>query len=210
FEALHATTTPLIGREEEIDLLLRRWEQAKRGEGCVVLISGEPGIGKSRIAQTILERLGHEPHTHPPYFFSPHHHDSAGYPGITQLERAAGFRRDDTDEQRLDKLEAVLAQGTTDLSEVVPLFADWLSIPTGDRYPALDLAPEKRKEKTHQVGLAQVEGLAARHPLLMVFEDLHWSDPTTREGLDLLVDRIPALRVLLIMTFRPEFTPPSA
>jgi len=210
FEALHTTTTPLIGREEEIELLLRRWDQAKRGEGCVVLLSGEPGIGKSRIAQTIVERLNDEPHTRLRYFCSPHHQDSALYPAITQLERAAGFRRDDSDEQRLDKLEALLSRGTTDLSEVVPLFADWLLIPTGDRYPALDLNPEKRKEKTHEVGLAQVEGLAARHPLLMVFEDLHWSDPTTREGLDLLVDRIPALRALVIMTFRPEFTPPWA
>jgi class 3 adenylate cyclase/tetratricopeptide (TPR) repeat protein len=208
FEALHTITTPLIGRDEEIDLLLRRWDQAKRGEGRVVLISGEPGIGKSRIAQTIMEQLDNEPHTRLRYFCSPHHQDSALYPAITQLERAAGFRRDDSDEQRLAKLEALLAQGTTDLSEVVPLFADWLSIPVGDRYPALELNPEKRKEKTHQVGLAQVEGLAAHHPLLMVFEDLHWSDPTTREGLDLLVDRIPALRVLVIMTFRPEFAPP--
>jgi class 3 adenylate cyclase/tetratricopeptide (TPR) repeat protein len=210
FEALRTSTTPLIGRDEEIELLLRRWDQAKRGEGCVVLLSGEPGIGKSRIAQTIVERLNNEPHTRLRYFCSPHHQDSALYPAITQLERAAGFRRDDGDEQRLDKLEALLSQGTTDLSEVVPLFADWLLIPTGDRYPALELNPEKRKEKTHQVGLAQVEGLAARHPLLMVFEDLHWSDPTTREGLDLLVDRIPALRVLVIMTFRPDFAPPWA
>ena len=210
FEALRTSTTPLIGRDEEIELLLRRWDQAKRGEGCVVLLSGEPGIGKSRIAQTIVERLNNEPHTRLRYFCSPHHQDSALYPAITQLERAAGFRRDDSDEQRLDKLEALLSQGTTDLSEVVPLFADWLLIPTGDRYPTLDLNPEKRKEKTHQVGLAQVEGLAARHPLLMVFEDLHWSDPTTREGLDLLVDRIPALRVLVIMTFRPDFAPPWA
>ena len=210
FEALRTSTTPLIGRDEEIELLLRRWDQAKRGGGCVVLLSGEPGIGKSRIAQTIVERLNNEPHTRLRYFCSPHHQDSALYPAITQLERAAGFRRDDSDEQRLDKLEALLSQGTTDLSEVVPLFADWLLIPTGDRYPALELNPEKRKEKTHQVGLAQVEGLAARHPLLMVFEDLHWSDPTTREGLDLLVDRIPALRVLVIMTFRPDFAPPWA
>ena len=210
FEALRTSTTPLIGRDEEIELLLRRWDQAKRGEGCVVLLSGEPGIGKSRIAQTIVERLNNEPHTRLRYFCSPHHQDSALYPAITQLERAAGFRRDDSVEQRLDKLEALLSQGTTDLSEVVPLFADWLLIPTGDRYPALELNPEKRKEKTHQVGLAQVEGLAARHPLLMVFEDLHWSDPTTREGLDLLVDRIPALRVLVIMTFRPDFAPPWA
>jgi predicted ATPase len=176
----------------------------------VVLLSGEPGIGKSRIAQTIVERLNNEPHTRLRYFCSPHHQDSALYPAITQLERAAGFRRDDSDEQRLDKLEALLSQGTTDLSEVVPLFADWLLIPTGDRYPALDLNSEKRKEKIHQVGLAQVKGLAARHPLLMVFEDLHWSDPTTREGLDLLVDRIRDLRVLVIMTFRPDFTPPWA
>src|SRR5215469_16515715 len=208
FEALHATTTPLIGRDEEIDLLLRRWDQAKRGEGCVVLLSGEPGIGKSRIAQTIVERLDNEPHTRLRYFCSPHHQDSAGYPVIAQLERAAGFRRDDTDEQRLDKLEAVLAPGTTNLSEVVPLFADWLSIPTGDRYPALNLTPEKRKEKTLHLALAQVEGLAAHQPLLMVYEDVHWSDPTTRESLDLLIDRVSALQILVIMTFRPEFTPP--
>jgi class 3 adenylate cyclase len=133
FEALRTTTTPLIGREEEIELLLRRWERAKRGEGCVVLISGEPGIGKSRIAETILEQLRDESHTRLRYFCSPHHHDSALYPSIAQLERAAGFRRDDTDDQRLNKLEAVLAQATSDLSEVVPLLAELLSIPTGDR-----------------------------------------------------------------------------
>ena len=109
--------------------------------GCVVLISGEPGIGKSRIAQTVLERLSGEPHTRLRYFCSPHHQDSALYPSITQLERAAGFRREDTDEQRLDKLEAVLAQGTNDLSEAVPLLADLLSIPTGDRYPAAQPHP---------------------------------------------------------------------
>jgi class 3 adenylate cyclase/predicted ATPase len=207
FEALRTATTPLVGREEEVDLLLRRWEQAKRGEGCVALISGEPGIGKSRIAQTILERLGGEPRTRLRYFCSPHHQDSALYPSIAQLERAAGFHREDTDEQRLDKLEAVLARGTNDLSEAVPLFADLLSIPTGDRYPALNLTPQKRKEKMLHAQLAQVEGLAARQPVLMVFEDVHWSDPTTRESLDLLIDRVPTLRVLMIVTFRPEFTP---
>jgi class 3 adenylate cyclase/tetratricopeptide (TPR) repeat protein len=208
FEALRATTTPLIGRDEEIDLLLRRWDQAKRGDGCVVLISGEPGIGKSRIAETILERLSNEPHTRLRYFCSPHHQDSALYPSITQLERAAGFRRDDADQQRLDKLEAVLAQGTNDLSQAVPLLAELLSIPTGDRHPPLDLTPQKRKEKTLHAQLAQVEGLASRQPVLMVYEDVHWSDPTTRESLDLLIDRVPTLRVLAIITFRPEFTPP--
>jgi predicted ATPase len=111
FEALRATSTPLIARDEEIDLLMRRWEQAKRAEGCVVLISGEPGIGKSRIAKAVLDRLSNEPHIRLRYFCSPHHQDSALYPSITQLERAAGFRREDTDEQRLDKLETVLARG---------------------------------------------------------------------------------------------------
>ena len=208
FEALRTATTPLVGRDEEIELLMRRWAQAKAGDGCVVLISGEPGIGKSRVAQTIAERLGAEPHTRLRYFCSPHHQDSALYPIIAQLERAAGFRREDTPEQRLAKLEAVLAQGTNDLSEAVPLLADLLSIPTSDRYPALNLTPQKRKEKTLHAQLAQVEGLAARQPVLMVFEDAHWSDPTSREVLDLMIDRVPALRVLLIITFRPEFTPP--
>ena len=157
---------------------MRRWEQAKRGDGCVVLISGEPGIGKSRIAETIVERLAGEPHTRLRYFCSPHHQDSALYPSIAQLERAAGFRREDTAEQRLDKLEAVLAQGTNDLSEVVPLLADLLSIPTGDRYPPLNLTPQKRKEKTlHGADWRRSRGLPARQPVLMVFEDVHWSDP---------------------------------
>jgi tetratricopeptide (TPR) repeat protein len=210
FEALRTTSTPLVGRDEEIDMLLRRWDQAKHGDGCVVLVTGEPGIGKSRIAETILERLINEPHTRLRYFCSPHHEHSALYPVITQLERAAGFRRDDTDEERLDKLEAVLAQGTTDLKDTVPVLTDLLSIPSADRYPPLNLRPEKRKEKILHVGCTQVEGLAARQPVLMVYEDVHWSDPTTRELLDLLIDRIPALRVLLIITFRPEFTPPWA
>jgi class 3 adenylate cyclase len=208
FEAMRTAMTPLVGRDEEIDLLLRRWEQAKGGDGQVVLISGEPGIGKSRIAETILQRLSKDPHIRLRYFCSPHHQDSALYPSITQLERAAGFRRDDTDEQRLDKLEAVPAQGTNDLSEAVPLLAELLSIPTSDRYPPLNLTPQKRKEKTLHTQLTQVEGLAAHQPVLMVWEDVHWSDPTTRESIDLLVDRVATLRVLVIVTFRPEFAPP--
>src|SRR5262249_5161383 len=137
--------------------------------GCVVLISGEPGIGKSRIAQTILERISGEPHIRLRYFCSPHHQDSALYPSIAQLERAADFRRDDTDEQRLTKLETILSRGKNGLSEVVPLLADLLSIPTGDRYPPLNLTPQKRKEKTLHTQLTQVEGLAERQPVLMVF-----------------------------------------
>jgi class 3 adenylate cyclase len=209
FEAMHASDlTDLVGREEELDLLLRRWSKAKSASGQVVLLSGEAGIGKSRLTAALLEHLANEPHTRLRYFCSPHCQDSALHPSIAQLERAAGFGREDTPEQRLAKLEAVLAQGANDLTEVVPLMADLLSIPTGDRYQPLNLTPRKRKEKTLQAQLAQVEALAARQPVLMVFEDVHWGDPTTREGLDLIVDRVPTLRVLVILTFRPEFTAP--
>ena len=208
FEALRAASTPLIGREEEINLLMRRWERAKVGDGSVVLIAGEPGIGKSRIAQTLLEQLANEPHTRLRFFCSPHHQHSALYPSITQLEQAAGFRREDTAAIRLDKLVAELALANKEQSEVVPLLADLLSIPTGDRFPPLNFTPQKRKENTLHAQVAQVEGLAARQSLLMLWEDIHWSDPTTLELLDLLIDRTATLRVLMILTCRPEFTPP--
>jgi class 3 adenylate cyclase/predicted ATPase len=207
FEALRATATPLVGRDEELAMLERRWRQAKSGEGCVVLLAGEPGIGKSRLAQTLIVLLAGEPHTRLRTFCSPHHQDHALYPNITQLERAAGFRRDDTAEQRLDKLEALLAPATNNLVEAVPLLAALLSIPSGGRYPPLDLAPQNQKERTLRALVAQVEGLAARQPVLMLFEDAQWSDPTSLELYDLLIDRVPALRVLLIITFRPEFSP---
>ena len=208
FEALRVATTPLVGREEEMALLMRRWAQAKTGEGQIVLVCGEPGIGKSRLAQTMVERLAGEPHIRLRFFCSPHHQDSALYPVIVHFERAAGFRRDDTAEQRLDKLEALLAQATNDLGTVAPLIADLLSVPIGERYPALNFTPQKRKEKTLAALTSQIDGLSVREPVLMVYEDVHWSDPTTRESLDLLVDRLSGRRVLAIITFRPEFTPP--
>jgi len=210
FEALRTAATPLVGRDEEIELLMRSYWHAKDGKGCVVLVSGEPGIGKSRIAQTDLDRLSAEPHTPLRLFCSPHHQDSALYPAITQLERAAGFRREDAHQQRLDKLESLLAETTNEPCESVPLLADLLSIPTDHRYPPLNLTPQKQKEKTLHALLARVECLGTKQPMLMIWEDVHWSDPTSRELLDLTIDRVPFLPVLLIVTYRPEFRPPWA
>jgi class 3 adenylate cyclase len=210
FEALRATATPLVGRDEELAMFERRWHQSKRGEGCVVLLSGEPGIGKSRLVQSLVERLAGKPHTRLRLFCSPHHQNSTLYPTITQLERAARFRREDSGDQRLDKLEAVLAQAINDLGEAAPLLAALLSLPSGERYPQLSLSPQKQKEKTLRALVSQIEGLAARQPLLMLFEDAQWSDPTSLELLDLIIDRVPTLPVLLIITFRPEFGPPWA
>ena len=209
FEAQHETSlTPLVGREEELELLTRRWQAAISGRGSVVLLSGEPGIGKSRLAQAVLERLASEASMRLRYFCSPHHQDTALFPTIARLMRVAGFRRDDTDEQRLDKLERLLAKADGDFGEAVPLLAELLSIPTLGRYPPLNLTPQKHKEKLLQVLMDQVEGLARRHPVLVVIEDVHWIDPTSLEAVDLLIDRVPRWPILVIVTFRPEFAPP--
>ncbi len=208
FEALRGASTPLVGREEELELLLRRWGNAASGEGRVVLVSGEAGIGKSRLIVALQEHLQLLPHARLRNHCSPHHQDSTLYPSIRQLERIAGFRRDDTGPQRLDKLEALLAQSGTTLDDAVPLIAGLLSLPTGDRYPLPSFSPQKRKEKTLQALLAQIEALAARQPVLMVFEDAHWADPTSLELLDLIIDRAPALAALLVISFRPDFAPP--
>jgi class 3 adenylate cyclase/predicted ATPase len=209
FEALRPEPlTPLVGRDEEIDLLRHRWQRAKSGEGQVVLLSGEPGIGKSRLTWVLRERLSEEPHTPLSYFCSPYHQTSALHPFIAQLERAARFAPKDAPERKLDKLEALLRQATPEVSEAAPLIAALLSITSGDRYPALDLGPQKRKERTFAALVGQLEGLARRWPVLMVFEDAHWIDPTSRELLDLTIERIPTLPVLLVVTFRPEFAPP--
>jgi len=208
FEALHGSgLTELVGREEELELLLRRWSRAKTAEGQVVLLSGEAGIGKSRLTAALLERLAREPHTRLRYFCSPQHTDSALYPIISQMERAAGLAHDDTAQTKLDKLDAMLGQTSTSKQDAA-LFAEMLLLPNDGRYPALNLEPQQRRQKTLEALTAQVEVLSRQNPLLMIFEDAHWTDPTSLETFGRVVDRVRSLPVLLIVTFRPEFAPP--
>jgi class 3 adenylate cyclase/predicted ATPase len=208
FEALHGSAlSPLVGRAEEIDLLLRRWARAKAGDGQVVLISGEPGIGKSRVVAALAERLHAEPHIRLRYFCSPYNQDSALFPFIDQLARASGFARDDLPAAKLEKLVALLVLASPP-DEDVAFLTDLLSLPGSERHPLPNLSPQRRKERTLEALIRQLEGLARRQPVLMVFEDVHWIDPTSRELLDLTVERVRNLPVLLIVTFRPEFQPP--
>ncbi|HET9685952.1 MAG TPA: adenylate/guanylate cyclase domain-containing protein [Pseudolabrys sp.] len=208
FDAMHANKLPpLFGREEEIELLLRRWQHATQEEGRVVVLTGEPGIGKSHIAFALDERLQSEPHITLRYFCSAHHTNSALFPFISQLERAAGFKHSDSPAEKLSKLNALVAQSTSDPEDVAVL-ASLFALPAGDRYSLQDLDPQKRKEKTLAAILAQLDGLSARQPVFMIFEDVHWIDPTSLELLAATVEHVPQLRALLLMTARPDFTPP--
>jgi class 3 adenylate cyclase len=208
FEALHAGgLTALVAREEESELLSRRWSKAKTGEGQVVLLSGEAGIGKSRLTAAFLQRLAGEPHTRLHYFCSPQHSDSTLYPIIRQIERAAGLTHNDSPQVKLDKLDAMLAQTSTSI-EHAALIAEMLSLPTAGRYPALKLSAEHRRQRTLDALVYQMEALTFRNPVLMVFEDAQWIDPTSLESLGRAVEQIRTLRALLIVTFRPEFDAP--
>ena len=208
FEALHATRlTTMVGRDEEMELLLRRWAKAKTAEGQVVLISGEAGIGKSRLTAALLEHLAAEPHVRLRYFCSPQHTDSAFYPIINQMGRAAGLEHDNTPTAKLDKIDALLAQTSTS-KEDAALVAELLSLPNDGRYPALDLAPQQRRQRTLKVFISQIEILTRSSPVLMILEDAHWTDPSSLEVFGQAVDRIATLPALLVVTFRPEFEPP--
>ena len=208
FEALHGSAlSPLVGRDEETELLLRRWLRAKAGDGQVVLVSGEPGIGKSRVIAALEDRLHAEPHLRLHYFCSPYHQDSALYPFIDQLSRAAGLAREDPPGVRLEKLEALLAHAAPP-DEDAAFLADLLSLPAPERHPLPNLSPQRKKERTLESLIHQLEGLASQQPVLAVFEDAHWIDPTSRELLDIAVEHVRSLTVLLLVTFRAEFQPP--
>jgi len=208
FEALHASgLTELVGREEELEIPLQRWSKAKTGEGQVVLLSGEAGIGKSRLTAALLERLATEPHARLRYFCSPQHTDSVLYPIISQMERAANFTHEDTAQSKLDKLDALLAQSFTPLQDAA-FVAEMLSLPNDGRYPTLELAPQQRRQKMLEALTARMEALSPSNPVLMIFEDVHWIDPSSLEALGRTVERIRTLGALLIVTHRPEFEPP--
>jgi class 3 adenylate cyclase/predicted ATPase len=202
-----AGLTPLVGREHEIALLFDRWEQAKEGEGQVVLMCGEPGIGKSRIIRELRQRLGSEPCTMLAHNCSPYHVNTALYPLIDRLERQAGLNRADPPARQLDKLEALIASAFEDAQEVAPLLADLLSIPFNGRYPPLALTPARQKALTLRALVKQLVGLA-RRPVLVLFEDAHWSDATSRELLEHFINQVRTIPALLVISFRPEFTPP--
>jgi class 3 adenylate cyclase/predicted ATPase len=209
FDALHGQRlTPLVGREQELAILLERWAWAKDGDGQVVLLAGEPGIGKSRLLRALRQELSGEPHLGLSHFCSPYHTNSALYPIIAQLERAAGFAADDVPEAKLAKLETLLRQAMNRLDEAAPLISALLGVPSGARYPALNLSPQRQKQRTLEVLIEQLAGLARDRPVVELYEDVHWVDPSTLELLDLLVERVRALPVLAVLTYRPEFSPP--
>jgi class 3 adenylate cyclase/predicted ATPase len=209
FEAVRAAgLTDLIGRKHEIDFLLERQRLAWKGEGQIVLISGEPGIGKSRLAAALAAHTAGAPHNRLRYQCSAYHTNSALHPFIAQLERAAVFKADDVPEQMLDKLEATLAVEPSRVQAVAPLLAALLSIPFGERYPPPALSPTQQRRQTLAALLEQIEGLARRQPILLYVEDTQWADATSLELLGLIVERVPQLPVLALFTFRPEFEPP--
>jgi class 3 adenylate cyclase/tetratricopeptide (TPR) repeat protein len=210
FQALRATQlTPLIGRHEELELLHRRWQRARAGEGQVVLLSGEAGIGKSRLTVALHEMIAGEAHMRLSWFCSPHHQDSAFYPVIAQLRRAAGFQREETNEARWAKLEALLAP-TAPPGADLGLLGDLLSLSSQNVPELTEMTSPQRRRRTIGALLRQLTRLAQQRPMLAVFEDVHWADPSTHDLLDQLISKLMDEPALLVLTFRPEFQPPWA
>lgn len=209
FEAIHgASLAPFIGRTHELGMLLERWELARTEQGQAVFVSGEAGIGKSRLIQVLTERVGENPHTVLWLQCSPYHQNSAFYPVIQRLSRAAGFSKDDTDEQRLAKLEALLAENREDVASVCAIYAELLSLDTHGRYPKSDLAPQKQKELALQTLVNRLTLMSRRTPVLLIFEDAHWIDPSTSELLERVLARIADLSVMVVVTHRSDWAAP--
>jgi TOMM system kinase/cyclase fusion protein len=200
--------TPLVGRESEVTLLLERWTHSRDGRGQVVLLRGEAGIGKSRLVEALREHVMSEGATRIAFRCSPYHQNSALYPVIDHLQRFLQWQRDDAPATKFDRLEQVLQTYRLPLEEVVPLFADLLSVPLPERYPPLNLTPQRQRQKTQEALTAWLLEEAERQPVLAVWEDLHWADPSTLDVLGLVLDQVPTARMLILLTCRPEFLPP--
>ncbi len=208
FAAAHGSELPpLVDRKEELEPQLRLWEKARRGDGQVILIRGEPGIGKSRLAQELNDRVTSTTHYRIRYQCSPYYRNTALFPFIDQLSRAARFRPDDAPTERLKKLERLLKTADPNPGEALPLMASMLSVPMEDPGPLATMTPQRRREKTIETLITQYRGLCAQRPLLVIFEDLHWVDPTSRELIDIFVENLLDTRVLAVFTARPSFRP---
>ena len=209
FEAARATIlAPFVGRAQEMGLLLERWRLAQHGEGQTVLLTGEPGMGKSRLVEALFDRIGSEPHQRIVVQCSPYHTNTAFYPVLRQIEQAARFVLEDKAAQKLDKLDAWLAKAGMPLSPIAPLLANLLSLPAEGRYPPLELAPAQFKNAAISALVDYILHLSERDPVLLDLEDAHWIDPTTLELMTRLIDLIGSARVLLVVTARPEFVSP--
>jgi TOMM system kinase/cyclase fusion protein len=204
----HYQLTPLVGREQEMGLLLERWAQVQDGLGQVVVLSGEAGIGKSRLVQEVKTRVAGEPHTRLECRCSPFYQNSALYPVIDLFQRVLQLQPEDSLEAKLGKLEGALTSYHMSLPAMLPLLASLLSLPQSQRFPPLILSPQQERQKTLEALLALLLALAAQEPVLLIMEDLHWVDPSTLEWLSLIIDQSPTVRILTLLTGRPEFRPP--
>ena len=203
-----AGLTRLVGREQELDLWLERWERVREGQGQVVLLGGEAGIGKSRLVQVLKGRLADAPHQLVECRCSPYYEDTPLYPITDLLPRVFGWSRDETVATKLRKLEEHLAQYEVPLTDTVPLLASLLSLPVPDRYSLPPMSPERHRRRTIEAVLALLLAMATRQPVLLIVEDLHWVDPSTIEFLTLVLDQAPTAPLFALFTARPSFQAP--